>query len=110
LSPPSDRKREAQLRHWSSYRSVGEWYDEYHGHVPIQMAVGLSRPMRRHPDLTFPEAYIHLIPARTIIELDPNGFDDPVSTRVLDPKMAATKSETAGPGVRQHRDGTLVPS
>ena len=55
MSTRSDRKPESELRLWSTYASVGEWYDVYHGYVPSMMAVGLSQLMRKHPELTFPE-------------------------------------------------------
>jgi hypothetical protein len=72
MSTRFERKPESELRHWSTYASVGEWYDDYHGYVPIQMAAGLSQLMRKHPELTFPEAYASLLRAGAIIELQPD--------------------------------------
>lgn len=69
MSPRSDRKPESELRHWSTYASVGEWYDDYHGYVPLVMAVGLTQLMQKHPELTFPVAYASLRRAGNIIEL-----------------------------------------
>jgi hypothetical protein len=72
----TDRKPKSALRHWSTYASVGEWYDDYHGYVPSMMAVGLSQLMRKEPELTFPQAYASLLGAGRIIEL--HGVDQPV--------------------------------
>ena len=72
MSPRYERKPKSELRDWSTYATVGEWFDDYHGYVPIQMAAGLSRLMRTHIELTFPEAYATLLHAGTIIELQPD--------------------------------------
>jgi hypothetical protein len=69
MSIRTDRKPKSELRHWSTYASVGEWYDDYHGYVPSMMAVGLSQLMRKQPELTFPQAYASLLGAGRIIEL-----------------------------------------
>lgn len=66
-----DRKPRAELRHWSTYRSVGAWFDDHRGHVPIQMATGLGRLMQANPEMTFPEAYAHLLHEGAIIHVDP---------------------------------------
>ena len=69
MSVRTDRKPKSELRHWSTYASVGEWYEDYHGYVPSMMAVGLSQLMRQRPELTFPAAYASLRGAGRIIEL-----------------------------------------
>ena len=69
MSTRYERKPKSELRHWSTYATVGEWFDDYHGYVPIEMAAGLSRLMRKRPELTFPEAYAALLHAGAIIEL-----------------------------------------
>lgn len=65
-----DRKPRSELRHWSTYASVDEWFGDYRGYVPIQMAAGLGRLMRQHPGLTFADAYATLLHAGAIIELE----------------------------------------
>ena len=77
MSPRYERKPESELRHWSTYASVTDWFDDYHGYVPIEMAAGLSRLMREHPELTFPQAYAWLVHTGAIIELHPQGEDQP---------------------------------
>jgi hypothetical protein len=52
-----------------SYATVGEWFADYHGYVPIQMARGLTEYMARH-GCTFREAYASLRKAGAIIEVD----------------------------------------
>ncbi len=84
----TDRKPKSELRHWSTYASVGEWYDDYNGYVPSMMAVGLSQLMRRRPELTFPEAYASLLGGGRIIEL--HGGSQPVCEvcgEPLEPKL-----------------------
>ena len=34
------RKPRTELRHWSTYTSVGAWYADYRGYVPIQQGHG----------------------------------------------------------------------
>jgi hypothetical protein len=43
LGPPKPR---VKLRHWSTYASVGEWYADYRGYVPILQAAALGRLTR----------------------------------------------------------------
>ena len=50
--PPGHRCRVDDL----AYASVGDWYDEHHGRVPIQAAAGLDRYIRLH-GCTFAEAF-----------------------------------------------------
>jgi len=59
-----------ELRHWSTYTTVSEWYLDYHGYVPIEAAAGLSR-LIRETGMTFPDAYRALLEARKIIHIDP---------------------------------------
>jgi len=84
VSIRTDRKPKSELRHWSTYASVGEWYDDYHGYVPSMMAVGLSQLMRKQPDLTFPAAYASLLGAGRIIEL--HGGSQAVCGEALEPE------------------------
>jgi hypothetical protein len=64
------RKPRSELRHWSTYASVGEWFRDYHGYVPIQAAAGLDRLMRQS-GMSFPEAYRTLLGRGAIIHIDP---------------------------------------
>ena len=59
------------LRHWSTYATLGEWYADYAGHVPVQAAAAIGRHMR-DTGLSFPDAYRSLIRARRIVHLDPS--------------------------------------
>ena len=68
--PTVRRKPESDLRHWSTYDGVGDWFNDYRGYVPIQMAHALSNLMRDR-DLTFREAYARLVGVGRIIHLDP---------------------------------------
>jgi len=68
--PLDTRKPRSELRHWSTYASVGAWFADYHGYVPIPMAVGLDRLMRER-GLSFPDAYRLLLGQRRIIHIDP---------------------------------------
>lgn len=78
------RKPKSELRHWSTYASVGEWFDHYRGYVPIQMAVALSRGMRDNPGMTFREAYARLLRAGAIIHVDP--ADDALPAELVAPQ------------------------
>lgn len=51
----------------SDYRTVGEWYADYRGRVPIQMAAGLDRLMQSE-GISFHEAYRRLVERGRIIE------------------------------------------
>jgi hypothetical protein len=62
--------RRARLRDPRSYATVGEWYDDYRGFVPIQCAHALSRLIQAR-GITFAEAYDHLVRVGTIIEVRP---------------------------------------
>ena len=76
---PTEEPTQASVRtrHWSTYTDVGEWFRDYHGYVPIQMAAGIDRTMRTR-GLSFPEAYAFLVNARVVIDVDP--VDDNVPT------------------------------
>ena len=63
------RKPLDQLRDPLSYSTVGEWYRDYRGYVPIQMVQGLAQYVTR-TGATFAEAYAALRSAGAIIELD----------------------------------------
>jgi hypothetical protein len=65
------RKPDSELRHWSTYGSVGEWFHHHHDYVPIETAAGLSRVLRDDPGMTFPAAYARLLHARATICIDP---------------------------------------
>ena len=70
------RKPRTALRHWSTYTSVGEWFDDYRGYVPIQQAAALGR-LTHEDGLTFPDAYRLLLKRRAIIHIDPADDVDP---------------------------------
>ena len=53
----------------SKYQTVGEWYAEHRGRVPIQMAAALDTLMKDE-SLTFPDAYARLVAAGRITEID----------------------------------------
>ena len=63
-------KPRSDVRHWSTYASVSEWSQDYHGYVPIQMAAGLDRQMRG-TRMSFPDAYRALLGIGAIIHIDP---------------------------------------
>jgi hypothetical protein len=73
---PDTRKPRAELRHWSAYASVGEWFRDYRGYVPIQMAHGLDQLIRR-TGMSFPDAYRTLLRRGAIIHLDPSDDLEP---------------------------------
>ena len=73
------RKPKSELRHWSTYTSVGDWYTDHRGYVPIQMAAGISRTMKER-GLTFREAYALLLRRGTIIHVDPADDDIPAES------------------------------
>lgn len=76
-----NRKPRSELRHWSTYASVGEWFNDYHGYVPIQMPHALSQLLKANPGMTFREAYARLLRVGAIIHIDPAGDaipEDPV--------------------------------
>jgi hypothetical protein len=53
----------------STYTSVGEWYEDYRGRVPVQTAAALARLMNKE-GISFPEAYARLMSEGSIIEVD----------------------------------------
>jgi hypothetical protein len=64
------RKPQSELRHWSTYATVGEWFADYRGYVPIQMAHAIDRLIRRS-GMSFPDAYRALLRHGAIIHIDP---------------------------------------
>ena len=73
------RRPRSALRHWSTYATVGEWFDDYRGYVPIQMAAGISRTMKER-GLTFREAYTLLVSRGAIIHINPSDDDVPAES------------------------------
>jgi hypothetical protein len=69
------RKPRAGLRHWSTYTSVGAWYADYRGYVPILQAAALSRLTRG--GMSFRDAYRLLLQRGAIIHLDPADDTEP---------------------------------
>jgi len=67
-TPPT--KPRSELRGWSEYASVSEWFRDYRGYVPIQIAAGLDR-LIRDTGMSFPDAYRALLGAGKIIHVDP---------------------------------------
>jgi hypothetical protein len=65
----SGPRRREEMRDPLTYTSVSEWFRDYQGRVPIQMAHGLDRYMQR-TGATFAEAYAALRGAGAIIELE----------------------------------------
>ena len=70
------RKPRDELRHWSTYTSVGAWYADHRGYVPIQAAAALDR-LTRDGSLSFPDAYRLLLRRGAIIHLDPADDVEP---------------------------------
>lgn len=70
-----ERKPRSVLRHWSTYATVGGWFADHHGYVPIQMPHAIHQLIKR-TRLSFPDAYRTLLHGGAIIHLDP--ADDPV--------------------------------
>jgi hypothetical protein len=56
----------------SKYKTVGEWYADVRGRVPVQMPQALERLMKEE-GLSFPEAYARLVERGAIIEIDETG-------------------------------------
>ena len=70
VSQDAEPARPIKLRPPETYSTVGDWWEDYRGHVPIQMAHGLSRYMDKH-GCSFAEAYRALRGAGAIVEIDP---------------------------------------
>jgi len=75
-SPWLTRKPRSELRHWSTYDPVDEWYRDYHGYVPVDAALGLRR-LIRETGMSFPDAYRTLLGAGKIIHIDPSDDIEP---------------------------------
>ncbi|MFN8520149.1 MAG: hypothetical protein U0667_12315 [Chloroflexota bacterium] len=82
--------REARQRPPETYATVSEWWADYHGFVPIQMAQGLSQLTKQ--GMPFGEAYLKLLDAGRIIELDPLRPDSP-HWQERDARLAAQQRE-----------------
>lgn len=67
--------RKARQRPPETYRTVSEWWADYHGFVPIQMAHGLSQLTKT--GMSFHDAYLRLLGAGKIVELEPLRPDSP---------------------------------
>jgi hypothetical protein len=86
------RKPRAELRHWSTYTSVGAWYADHRGYVPIQAAAALGR-LTRDGSLSFPDAYRLLLKRGAIIHLDPADDIEPgTSLKDADAQRGGTGS------------------
>jgi hypothetical protein len=66
--PVPEPKPRSALRHWSTYRSTGEYYEDYRGYVPLPALVAIDRLVRDR-GLTFPEAYRTLLDRGAIVHL-----------------------------------------
>ncbi len=81
-------KPRSELRHWSTYKTAGEFYDDYAGHVPLAMMVGISR-LQHATGMSFADAYRTLFERGAIIHIDetrtnrrrPKRSDPPSSGR-----------------------------
>ncbi len=85
--------RAARQRPPETYETVSEWWADYHGFVPIQMAQGLSELTRQ--GMPFGQAYLTLLGAGRIIEFESLRPDSP-HWRERD----AARSGEDGPGER----------
>jgi hypothetical protein len=61
------RTPESELRHWSTYESLTDWYLDFHGYVPQALAWALSRRMEANPGTTFRKAYAAMLGRRASI-------------------------------------------
>jgi hypothetical protein len=66
---PRPRKPRSKLRHWSTYATTGEFYDDYAGYVPLAMMAGITR-LQKAMRMSFADAYRTLYEAGAIIHLD----------------------------------------
>lgn len=67
--PDTREARRARQRPPESYGSVSEWFGDYRGFVPLQMAHALSQLTAA--GMGFPDAYRTLRDQGRIIEIDP---------------------------------------
>jgi hypothetical protein len=77
------RKPRTELRHWSTYTSVGAWYADYRGYVPIQQAAALDR-LTRDGTLSFRDTYRLLLRRGAIIHIDPADDLEPGTSSLED--------------------------
>jgi hypothetical protein len=87
------RKPRAELRHWSTYATVGAWYADYIGYVPIQQAASLDRLIRQ-TGMSFPDAYRTLVERRKIIHIDPADDLEPAGSRDWGPVPSQAAGST----------------
>jgi hypothetical protein len=67
---------EPELRDPLTYTSVGEWFADYRGRVPIEMAIALDRYMKR-TGRTFAEAWTALRKKGAIIMVNEEAAGGP---------------------------------
>jgi hypothetical protein len=93
---PEHLARKARLRDPHTYTTAGEWWGDYRGFVPIQMAHGLSQVMKRR-GVTFPEAWDILVGTGQIVMLDdaPGEATDPEATAAANESDAHEVRRTA---------------
>jgi hypothetical protein len=70
------RKPRAELRHWSTYAPVGEWYADYRGYVPDQAAA--PGRLTREGGMSFRDVYRLLLKRGAIIHINPADDMEPV--------------------------------
>lgn len=69
VDSPTWAHRRAALRPPETYTTVGDWFSDYHGFVPVTMAHALSQVIERE-HIPFAEAYARLVARGSIIEID----------------------------------------
>lgn len=73
--PDTREARRARQRPPESYDTVSEWFADYRGFVPLQMAHAFSRLTAA--GMSFPDAYRALRDQGRIIEIDPAETPEP---------------------------------
>ena len=81
-----------------TYSSAGDWYHDYRGFVPIQMARGLSLAMKER-GLTFPEAWDLLVGRGAIVMIE--YPDDPPKEQPAQAREAVGRTTRAAKGGRR---------
>ena len=76
----SREARRKSQRPPETYETVGEWWSDYQGFVPIQMAAGLAGLMK--DGMSFHDAYLFLLGKGAIIEIEPPDRSDPDNPRM----------------------------